>query len=248
MIAPDRPGEGGPSSTLEEELRQADHAFHEATAHLYDEVLMPIFGAYYPLVVRPTLDALVAAAPGTEALDIGCGTAGVTIELAHRGLHVTGLDHSPAMLALAEQKLEQAGLADRVQLLTGDVRKLPFDDASFDTITCQGVLHHLPTADGAIEEIARVLRPQGVFFLSEPCEGSTPTHEIWQGAPHALRRLRALRNVGKPVAPPPPLDIPDHEEGPMDAVALLELLERHSLVAHPEYWSTSREPTVFPAR
>jgi SAM-dependent methyltransferase len=72
------------------------------------------------------------------------------MRLAERGFEVEGIDHSQAMLDIAQEKVRARGFEDRVRLRTGDVRALPFDDASFDLVTCTGVLHHLPASPSPV--------------------------------------------------------------------------------------------------
>jgi SAM-dependent methyltransferase len=53
-----------------------------------------------------------------------------------------------------------------VDFEVGDVQSLRFDDASFDVVLCLGVLEYVPDLDRAFDEVARVLRPGGVFVFS----------------------------------------------------------------------------------
>jgi len=68
-----------------------------------------------------------------EILDIGCGTGNVTIPLAEMGYKLTGLDMSPEMLAVAEEKARSKGL--KVNLLCQDMRAMDLADLSFDLVT-----------------------------------------------------------------------------------------------------------------
>lgn len=61
---------------------------------------------------------------GSPILEIGCGTGRVVLPLAQSGFRVTGVDLSPAMLRIARQKVERAGVTDRVALQQLDVRHL----------------------------------------------------------------------------------------------------------------------------
>lgn len=235
------PGAQGSTSLVggDDSHTQADRAFHEATAHVYDPILLPIFGVYYASTIRRILDALAAEAPGREALDLGCGTGGVTVELAERGFRVRGIDHSAAMLELAERKVRERGAAGNVELLTGDVRSLPFPDGEFDVVTCQGVLHHLTDLNAPVREISRVLRPGGLFYIAEPCEGSTPAHRAWMRAMTISSRLRSrvegARERLEPVEAP--VEIPPHGEGPVSSARLLSLLDHSLLIPRVEYSS-----------
>jgi SAM-dependent methyltransferase len=115
----------------------------------------------------------------------------LTVALARGGFRVDGVDHSPEMLAIAADKLARERLDGATTLTTGDVRALPYPDACFDAVTCQGVLHHLADARPCLAEIARVLVPGGAFYLAEPCDRPTP---LAAAVRTAMARLRAHRS------------------------------------------------------
>src|SRR5207247_1829026 len=73
----------------------------------------------------------------------------------------------------ARHKAVDEGVAERCDFRTGDVRRLPFDDATFDCVTCQGLLHHLEDLGPCLEELDRVLKPAGRCFISDPCRDDT---------------------------------------------------------------------------
>jgi ubiquinone/menaquinone biosynthesis C-methylase UbiE len=140
--------------------------------------------------------------PGGRALDLGCGTGVVSLALARRGLVVVGVDHSPEMLELARGKLAAAGLDATLE--TGDARALRFADAEFDCVTIQGLLHHLPDLHPCLAETARVLRPGGFFYVSEPTRDETPVRRalraVWSRLPR--RRTRAPGHAAETVEEP----------------------------------------------
>jgi SAM-dependent methyltransferase len=96
-------------------------------------------------------------------LDLGCGGGAFTAILAEQGWRVTGVDISEDQLRLARSRGVDARLAD--------AGELPFADASFDAAV--SVFTHTDMDDfaGALRELARVLRPDGVFvyFGVHPC-------------------------------------------------------------------------------
>src|SRR5580658_4445664 len=92
-----------------------------------------------------------------DALDAGSGTGFLSLELASRGHHVTGVDFAPSMIARAERKAAERGLAVRFE--QGDAEQLRFAPASFDLVISRHVLWTLPHPEAAIDEWIRVLRP-----------------------------------------------------------------------------------------
>ncbi len=104
--------------------------------------------------------ALVLAGKGPlDALDVGCGTGFLALELAVRGHRVTGVDFAPAMIGAARDKAAAQGLAIRFE--EADAESLPFPAARFDLVVSRHLLWTLPHPEAAIDEWIRVLRPGG---------------------------------------------------------------------------------------
>lgn len=102
---------------------------------------------------------------GARVLDAGCGTGSYTIELARTGYAVTGLDASPALVAVAREKSERAGLPVTFQV--GDVLNLPLT-REYDAVLCRGVLNDIVDETRRQEvffSFARALRPSGILVL-----------------------------------------------------------------------------------
>ncbi len=79
-------------------------------------------------------------------------------------------DQSGSAMAAAERNAEREGVRERVELRTGDMRALPFDDASFDVVVSSLALHNLADpADRAraVREVARVLKPGGRVLIAD---------------------------------------------------------------------------------
>jgi len=100
--------------------------------------------------------------PGSSVLDAGCGTGRHTAFLAENGHDVTGIDSSPEMLAVAAAKVPAA----RFEL--ADLERIPFPDDSFDAAVCSLVLSHARDIRPGVAELARVVRPGGRLFISNP--------------------------------------------------------------------------------
>ena len=103
-------------------------------------------------------------------LEVAVGT-GLNVPLYEPELALTGVDLSPAMLALARQRAAEAGR--QVDLREGDAHRLPFDDASFDTVVCTFSLCNIPDLRGALTEMRRVLRPGGRLVLVDHVASTT---------------------------------------------------------------------------
>jgi ubiquinone/menaquinone biosynthesis C-methylase UbiE len=108
---------------------------------------------------------LVGPPAGLRILDAGCGDAALAVALAQRGALVTGVDADPRILAAARARAEASGVAP--ELMQGDVRALPFADASFDIVLAVTVLCFVDNAGLAVREMARVLRPGGRLVIGE---------------------------------------------------------------------------------
>ncbi|MCD6461146.1 MAG: class I SAM-dependent methyltransferase, partial [Thermoplasmata archaeon] len=106
---------------------------------------------------------------GSRVLEVGCGSGRNLLFLAERGHRVVGLDPVDELLTLAEENIGKARVWDRVELVGGDVRSLPFEDGTFDGVLCIAVLHHLPSREErllGLRECLRVLAPRGVGLVS----------------------------------------------------------------------------------
>jgi len=105
------------------------------------------------------LDLVLPADGALDALDVGCGTGFLSLELAARGHGVVGIDLAPAMLAAARDKAAAQGIVVRFE--TADAEQLPYPAKSFDLVISRHVLWTLPHPEAAIADWLRVLRPGG---------------------------------------------------------------------------------------
>ncbi len=132
---------------------------------------------------RRFLVSRIEAGPSDTVLDVATGTAAVAIELARRsGCRVVGLDQSTEMLAAGRNRVEAAGLGDRIELVEGEAERLPFVDASFDGLTFTYLLRYVRDPLATVEELARVVRPGGTIAMLEfglPRGLARPAWELW---------------------------------------------------------------------
>ncbi len=122
-------------------------------AEIYENFFVPALFAEW----APRLVEAARVTPGTRALDVACGSGVVARELAKRAgaEHVFGLDCNAGMLAIARRS------EPKVRWYSGRAEELPFEDASFDVVTCQFALMFFEDRVQALREMARVLRPSG---------------------------------------------------------------------------------------
>lgn len=118
------------------------------------------------VVEEPAVVELLSSLSITNALDVGTGTGRHALILARRGIHVTAVDQSPEMLAIARQKAQQEGFAIDFHLasLTDG---LPFASDQFDFLINALMLCHLSDITSAIHECCRVVRPGGYLLITD---------------------------------------------------------------------------------
>ena len=155
-----------------------------AITGLFGALLLSTLGIYLHttrrgkfIVWQGILDSAVLR--GDErVLDVGCGRGAVLTMVAERlprgravGIDIWSRgDQSGNGAQAAERNLIAEGVRERCQLVTGDMRALPFPDASFDVVVSSLAIHNVRSRAGrtlAIEEIARVLMPGGRVVIAD---------------------------------------------------------------------------------
>ena len=103
--------------------------------------------------------------PGERVLEVGVGT-GLSLPLYPKGVRVTGIDLSGAMLRQAKERVRELGLSD-VSLLQMDAERMAFPDGSFDKVVAMYVASTVPHPPRLVEEMRRVCRSEdGIFILN----------------------------------------------------------------------------------
>ena len=100
---------------------------------------------------------------GKAVLDLGCGGGFMAEALAARGAIVTGIDPAAEAIAAARSHAQAGGLDIRYDVGVGEA--LPHDAGAFDAVVCVDVLEHVADLRRVLAEVARVLRPGGVFLF-----------------------------------------------------------------------------------
>jgi len=139
--------------------------FHFLTRH-YDALVR---WTTREAVFKNALLAQLGGAPGERLLDVGCGTATLSVELARRfpAARIVGLDADGAALAIARAKAAGAGVLIDFEQAFAD--RMPFPSRSFDAAVSSLFFHHLTyaTKRNALAEIFRVLQAGGTLHVAD---------------------------------------------------------------------------------
>ena len=127
---------------------------------------------------------------GMDLLDVGCGPATITADLANRVApgRVVGLDAASGALEAARATLAERDLPARVELTDGDVMSLPFDDGTFDVAHAHQVLQHLSDPVDALAEMRRVTRPGGIVAVRDAVYSAM----TWYPEPEGMKLWRSV--------------------------------------------------------
>jgi ubiquinone/menaquinone biosynthesis C-methylase UbiE len=130
----------------------------------YEEFLVPAMFAPF----AESLVEQVGVAPGSNVLDVACGTGAVSRAAARRAGasgSVTGVDLGEPTLAIARSRGNDEGAAP-IDYRQSDAASLPFDDGRFDVVLCQQGLQFFPDRGAALAEMRRVLKSAGRLAIA----------------------------------------------------------------------------------
>jgi SAM-dependent methyltransferase len=152
------------------------------------------YGRIAPYLQKGALEFLdrLAVAPGSQMLDVGCGTGQLAIPAARRGIRVTGLDLVASLVAQARARAAQEGLA--VAADEGDAESLPYQDASFDVVVSLFGAMFAPRPERVAAEMLRVCKPGGRIVMGN-----------WTPEGHVGQMFRVIGKYVPPLPMPAPL-------------------------------------------
>ncbi len=166
-------------------------------AALYDWLGHRLLGPFFDGIAA---NIATAARAGARILEVGCGPGRLSIRLARdHGLDVVGLDLDPAMIERADANAARSdGHQRQPSFVVGDVASLAFPDGSFDLVVSTLSMHHWADPAAGLNEIARVLRPDGRALVWDLRRGHVPLHgKLPDPAAHApgtsLRVVKATQ-------------------------------------------------------
>ena len=143
--------------------------------------------------------------PHSMVLDAGCGTGRHLRALAGlTDLKIVGLDTNDSELLEAYKSLQQSSGVEPVNhlVLKADINRLPFAAEEFDCVICSEVLEHIEQHELALEELVRVLKPQGNIVISVPryfperiCWLISPAYHSEKGGHIRVYRKKRLQKM-----------------------------------------------------
>ncbi|WP_343487699.1 bifunctional demethylmenaquinone methyltransferase/2-methoxy-6-polyprenyl-1,4-benzoquinol methylase UbiE [Allomuricauda sp. d1] len=137
---------------------------------------------------------IVAMKKPQTVLDIATGTGDLAIAMTQTNAEkIVGLDLSPGMLEIGKEKVAKKNLQQQVEMVIGDSENLPFEDNSFDAITVAFGVRNFENLEKGLEEIHRVLKPNGTFVVLET---SVPTKFPYKQG-YAIYTKYLLPTIGK---------------------------------------------------
>ncbi len=110
--------------------------------------------------------------PNMRIMEFGCGTGTTAVHHAPHVQHIDAIDISEKMLDIGRGKARDAGI-DNITFTRGTLAEFNAADASFDAVLGLNVIHLLPDRAADISEVARILKPGGIFVSSTVCLGQS---------------------------------------------------------------------------
>ncbi|GAC1401730.1 MAG: hypothetical protein NVSMB64_00400 [Candidatus Velthaea sp.] len=140
----------------------------------YEDSLVPTLRAGLTAMgtqdFRFTIVDQLTAGGRTRILDLGCGTAPFVLSAIARGYDAVGIDTDLEKIAIAHRKIAAYALPPdwKSRIALGDATSLDFPSESFDVVTNEQVLEHIPDVSSALYEAVRVTKRGGHLFFSAP--------------------------------------------------------------------------------
>jgi ubiquinone/menaquinone biosynthesis C-methylase UbiE len=142
-----------------------------AEARAYAEADFVAVNAAFVDRLLELADVLGADGPPARArtVDLGAGPADIPLRLARRrpGWHITAVDASPAMLKLARDAVEAAGLGGAIELVLADAKGESLPPAAYDVVFSNSILHHITDTRAFWAQLRRIARPGAMVFLRD---------------------------------------------------------------------------------
>lgn len=150
-------------------MRQNNTSDRSAVLHDYAR-LAPAYDSRWSFYIRVTSRETIArlsVQASDTVLDIGCGTGAMLAQLAalYPDTSFCGVDASSEMLDIANLRLPST-----IELTQGWAEELPYPDGRFNTVVSCNMFHFIRRPDAALDEMLRVLRPNGTLVMTDWCD------------------------------------------------------------------------------
>jgi len=150
---------------MDKSLREIEHTAWSQRAESYDA----IFASISSQAIRDILDSL-GVIEGKRHLDVACGTGHLVAAASQRGAASEGVDFAGPMINAAQATYP------RLPFKVADATQLPYEDSSFDAVTCAFGLSHMEEPQVAVNETFRVLKSGGRFAFALWFDGKNGNH------------------------------------------------------------------------
>lgn len=153
-----------------EAQKQIVNEYFQSTALFWSEIytLPSLMGRIHQLRQASVLNLVhkLGLLLGAHALIVGCGAGLEAVALGRSGYDVQAIDAVSKMVNLTRRRAAEAGVQDHVAASVGDVDCLAFRNDLFELVLAVGVTPYLLSANAAVREVARVLRPGGHLIIT----------------------------------------------------------------------------------
>lgn len=149
------------------------------------------------VAVARAIEQAVTLSPEMSALDVGAGTGRLSILLSDRVGSVVVTDPSAGMVQVAQERIQAAGLGDRLRAVQVDLTTDPLD-GSYDVVWSSMALHHVPDLEGLLQSVAGLLVAGGrlaIADLDEDPDGAFHAEKVDFEGPHGFDRGRLAEQL-----------------------------------------------------
>jgi len=139
---------------------KSEDVYTQEVGDLYDEAAI----SKNPISRELLIDLVVENGVNKDSLvlDVGCANGGVSRQLLEKtGCTIEGVELLPILVDMGNKQNEELGVAKKFKIQVGEISKIPFEDNHFDFVFCSDVLGLVEDLGRAVEECARVLKPNG---------------------------------------------------------------------------------------
>lgn len=149
------------------------------------------------VAVARAIEQAVTLSPEMSALDVGAGTGRLSILLSDRVGSVVVTDPSAGMVQVAQERIQAAGLGDRLRAVQVDLTTDPLD-GSYDVVWSSMAMHHVPDLEGLLRSVAGLLVAGGrlaIADLDEDPDGAFHAEKVDFEGPHGFDRGRLAEQL-----------------------------------------------------